>query len=183
MRSQKRAFLPAAVVALLLAGCTVRTSTLPLLPSATPTPSVIAASPTPTPSGGLIIPVDAPQPAAAIPPFVKVTASDVKAGSASKTAKVYFCLGPSLMAPVGTLARIRVVNAKHETVYSYTAPLPYAQAVSIVPGRYVASIADVEIVQGKPVVTMGSKSSGRLDAGNGYIYLMSGNSCPRKPSV
>jgi hypothetical protein len=178
MRSRHRGLFLAAIAALLLAGCTVRTSTLPLLPSATPSESAVAANPTPTPSDGLTIPVDAPQPTAHIPPWQYVSAADVTTTSASRTSKIYFCIGPSLAEPIGTKIRVQVLNSRHEVAYSYTAPLPYARAITLVPGQYSASIADVAADGSVDGGTVNARTNARLPAGQS-IYLMSGNSCPR----
>jgi hypothetical protein len=104
--------------------------------------------------------------------------SDVRA---TKAAKVYFCIGPSLSEPVGTAMQIKVVNAQHLVVFSRVAALPFANVVRIVPGRYVASIGSVDQLNTTPVVHQAAKASGRLPAGQA-IYLMSGNSCPSKVS-
>ena len=176
--THKGILLVGVVAALLLGGCTVRTSTLPLRPSATPTPSV-SAVPTPTPSAGITIPIDAPQPTASIPPREYVSASDVGNMPARKTGVIYVCVGPELLSPVGSQVRVRIVNAEHVPVYSRTAPLPFARAIAIVPGRYVASLVPVDKAGGASNNTISAKSQGKIGAGES-IYLISGNSCPKR---
>lgn len=168
----------AGAAALLLAGCSVTTSTMPLTPSKTASPA-ISAAPTPTPSGGLTIPVDAPQPTAHIPPVEHVVAMGANTLPANKTATIWVCVGPSLLSPVGSQVQVQVVNAEHVRVYSQTAPLPFARAISIVPGKYVASVVDLNSQGGRTQNTIGSKAAGQLSVGQ-YVYLVGGNSCPQK---